>query len=133
MPEALITIAAYPTAYEAHLVRSQLAAFGIEARLADEHLVNANWLWSNAVGGVKVQVPESQVTEAEDILQSPPIADEDEPDALCPHCGGSDVHPFLEKRLTFLTWLILGLPLLPPTGKLVCHGCGQKWSAYNPS
>lgn len=37
---------------QAELARSVLASAGIEAFLVNEHVVNVNWLYANAVGGV---------------------------------------------------------------------------------
>ena len=68
MPDQLVTIGSYSTAYEASLVRAELEAFDIDATLADENAIGVNWLWSNALGGVKVQVPESEVEAALGIL-----------------------------------------------------------------
>ena len=91
MPEALLTIGAYSTWFEANLVRSELEAFDLHPILADAHTVNVNWLWSNAVGGVKVQIPVSEAEEARRILESGPAEPEPElesnEDASCPVCG----------------------------------------------
>jgi hypothetical protein len=129
----LVTIASYSTAYEARLVRGELEAFGIDATLADENAVSLNWLWSNALGGVKVQVPESEVEAALGILGTEwreKTGGQDMPPAnVCPGCGGSDTHYFLDKRGSFLTWLLLGVPIMPAVSKRVCAGCGRKWKA----
>ena len=48
-------------ATEAYLIKGGLAAEGIPAEVLDEHLVGINWLYSDAVGGVKVVVrPEDE-------------------------------------------------------------------------
>ena len=52
----LVTVASYWLPYEAHLARSKLEAQGIPAALADEHTIEAQWLFANALGGVKVMV-----------------------------------------------------------------------------
>lgn len=49
----LVVAAAFTNVHEAHLARSVLEAAGIEATIADEHLVSMTWTYSNAVGGVK--------------------------------------------------------------------------------
>jgi hypothetical protein len=125
MPDGLITIGRYSTPYEASLVRSKLESAGIEAFVEDDYTINANWMWSNALGGVKVLVPTSQADEARGILEadqpeSPP-ADE----GVCPVCGSADVQRFVEKRGAFLTWLLLGLPLWPVETKVACRNCGR--------
>src|SRR6185437_8815829 len=68
--DPLITIASFALPVEAHLARTKLESEGIEAHVADENIVSINWLYSNAVGGVKLQVPESQADRARQILQA---------------------------------------------------------------
>jgi hypothetical protein len=75
--------------------------------------VNVNWLWSNALGGIKVQVPESEAANALHQLDLEPSYDEDVAEAadaavaVCPRCGGQHADLFLDKKGSFLTWLIL--------------------------
>ena len=134
MADGLVTVGSYTTVYEANLVKSRLEAFGIDARLMDAFTVNASWLWSNAVGGVKVQVPESSENEARLLLQTEPSDEQDvgrAPEAAipCPACGCAETRFFLDKRGSLLTWLVLGLPVLPAVAKRACAGCGHKWKA----
>lgn len=58
------------SAPDAELAASALEAAGIEARLRDQHTVGVNWLWSLALGGVAVEVPEGQWAEAAEILET---------------------------------------------------------------
>jgi hypothetical protein len=74
-------VGSYSTSYEANLVKSRLGAFGIDAILIDEHTINANWLWSNLLGGVKVQVSESEIEEARQLIHAEPLEEQDEKDA----------------------------------------------------
>jgi tetratricopeptide (TPR) repeat protein len=64
----LVTIAAFSFPAQAHVVKGRLEAEGIRAFVVDEELVTANWLYSGAVGGVKVKVREGDVERALDIL-----------------------------------------------------------------
>jgi hypothetical protein len=70
MTDELITIARYSTPHEAQLAKSVLDAAGILAFVADEHTITMNWLYSNALGGVKLQVPASLASEAEAVLDA---------------------------------------------------------------
>lgn len=131
MPEQLVTVGTYSTAYEANLVKAELEAFYVDAVLADENIVNLNWLLSNMLGGVKVLVAESEAGEARRVLSlensEPPEAPEST--GVCPVCGGSKSHYFLDKRGSFLTWLFVGVPVIPTFSKRVCDDCGTKWKA----
>jgi hypothetical protein len=55
---------------DAHLARSALAAAGIPAILADANLVQANSLWSIALGGARVLVPARYHGDAEAIMKA---------------------------------------------------------------
>ncbi|MDZ4299014.1 MAG: DUF2007 domain-containing protein [Moraxellaceae bacterium] len=57
----MITVARFSLAIEAHIARAKLESEGIPAFVADEHTVTAQWLYSNAIGGVRLQVPDSYV------------------------------------------------------------------------
>ncbi len=64
----LVTVATFNEASPANLTRSFLNDHGIDATLADEHLVEMNWMLSNAVGGIKLKVPFEQEVEARALL-----------------------------------------------------------------
>lgn len=60
----LVTVAAYDDLSFAYMAKARLESEGIPCFLANEHLVGVQWLYSNAVGGIKVQVPEAVAEEA---------------------------------------------------------------------
>jgi hypothetical protein len=68
-PERMVTIAQCNLPAEAHAMRVRLEAAGIPVFLADELTVAMDWLLSNAIGGVKVQVPERYVPRATRLLE----------------------------------------------------------------
>lgn len=65
---ALATIASFSFAHEAYIARAKLESEGIPVALSDEHTINMQWLYSNALGGVKVQVPTPFAEQAIEIL-----------------------------------------------------------------
>src|SRR4029077_18734235 len=67
--ERMITVARCSLAAQAHAMRVQLEAAGIPVFLADELTVAMDWLLSNAIGGVKVQVPERCAPPASRLLE----------------------------------------------------------------
>lgn len=132
MNENLVTIGKYSTPYEANMVKSQLESAGIPVFIADEFTIGMNWLYSNALGGVKVQVPESLALEAQELLASEVETQttHDLAMATCLQCGSQNTGDFLDKRsgfLTILTWVLLGLPLLFQSKKKKCCDCGHRW------
>ena len=68
----MVTIAQCNLPAEAHAMRVRLEAAGIPVFLADELTVAMDWLLSNAIGGVKVQVPERYVPRATRLLKGLP-------------------------------------------------------------
>ncbi len=62
------TIATFSLPHEAHMLRMRLEGAGIPAFLQDENTVQMDWLYSNAIGGVKVQVAEEDWHRAAEYL-----------------------------------------------------------------
>jgi hypothetical protein len=132
MVRPLIVVRAFSHPHEAQLACSALQASGIEAIIADAHIVTANWLLSNAVGGVKVLVPAEDADAAREILDSTAVVQaSDRPETndataiVCPRCGSGDVAPVTRgKRLAVLSWLIVSFPLFPVRHRMRCQNCG---------
>ncbi len=68
--DKITTIATYLHPFQAEVDRQVLEQEGIRTFLADENVVGANWLWSSAVGGVKLQVAESDASRATALLEA---------------------------------------------------------------
>lgn len=66
--ENWVTVAAYTSPWMAHLAKARLEADGIECELADEHTANIDWVYANAIGGVKLRVHPAAASEAHQIL-----------------------------------------------------------------
>ncbi len=63
-----VTIGHYSLPYEAHLGRARLESEGIDAMVVDEHTINMQWMLSDALGGVRLQVDEEDAQRAQTIL-----------------------------------------------------------------
>lgn len=63
------TVAIFNYAHELTIIRSRLEAEGIECKTIDELTVQVNPLYSNAIGGVKLQVKEGDAEQAIKILK----------------------------------------------------------------
>jgi len=139
MTERLVTIATYSQAIEADLSRTRLESEGIDCFLADEHTVTVNWLYSNAVGGVKLKVRESDGQRAIEILRRQPVTADDPDDQVaehdeirCPRCDSTDVnYERFSRRLTFASWLLLSFPFPFFKRKWECRKCGLQWKPDN--
>ena len=130
----------YTTVGEAEAARSALEAAGIEAEVADENTISVDWLYSQAVGGVKVRVPEESLAEAAEVLAN--AAQDVEPggdteaaatERHCPRCGSREYYHVIWRRLraasllfSFGFFLIAPVWLLLPKWK--CDSCGlRRW------
>ena len=69
MAGRLVTIATFDQAGQAHIAKNALEAAGLRAVLTDEAIVAMDWLLSNAVGGIKVQVLEEDADRAVSVLE----------------------------------------------------------------
>ncbi len=132
----LVTIATFSHQTEAYIPKARLEAEGIWAFIADGGTVGANWLYSNAVGGVKLQVRDADVERAIEILGiEPPETEwddiefaggEQDAESTCPRCHSDNIrYERFAMRPLFASWLFLGVPL--PFLKWKCGDCGYEW------
>lgn len=126
----LTTIARYSLPYEAHLARARLESEGIPAFVADEHTINMQWLYSDALGGVRLQVPEPWALRALSVLaedREQVLMEEQQVDTeLCRHCGSADTeYHQIGRRWAFLMFLGINFPLFPVRDGLRCRDCGK--------
>ena len=129
--ERWITVSSHRDAPAAYIAKSRLDAAGVPATIADEHTVGVAWLWSGAVGGVKVQVPETSLQAARSVLRSDPDPAPAEPGSYgrCPRCGSlSVVASRLRQRSGFLS-LLFGVPFRLGRWGRHCPECGHSFRA----
>ena len=69
MSEELTTVATYVFNGPADVAKDHLERHGIPAFLADANLVTWHWLYGNAIGWIKLQVPASRAAEAVRLLE----------------------------------------------------------------
>lgn len=147
----LCTVARFDFPWQAHLARGQLETAGIEAYIADEHTITMDWLYSQALGGVRLQVAKHDLSAARQVLAK--ISDEsslatdidpeeqttletDEPlgsitepitKTYCQACGSAALLPHVQgRRPAFLVFLIAGFPLWPFKRRWRCEDCGSE-------
>lgn len=125
----MITVATFSFPYEAHIARAKLESEGIPAFVVDEHTINAQWLYSQAMGGVRVQVPNEHAYRASEILEtdySGVLEEQEGIDPLvCPNCGSTKVEQILQgKKMAFIAFLFLGFPLWRYKYLVRCASCG---------
>jgi hypothetical protein len=138
-PDALLgvkTIRQYRDQAEAILARSALESSGIACFLRDENTIRIDWLWSNLMGGIRLQVAEADVEAAEAVLSQPipeSVAVDGESDfqqPQCPKCGSLDSRfNNLDAKVAATSILLFGFPIPAPPEKDFwhCNNCGTNW------
>jgi len=157
--EPLVTIASFSYPQEAYLYQALLDYTGIDCFVADDYIVTANWLYSTAVGGVKLRVRKSDVqdalliltqvvnTDTENIVDAAELEDE-----KCPRCSSENVRlvtfdirllniPWLLLQLGLpyflrwlsLVWILIHIPLPFFYKRQKCRVCGNKWKQKKQS
>jgi hypothetical protein len=130
------TVASFREPYQAHLAKGKLEAEGIPAIVLDEHLVQINWNFSQAIGGVKVQVPEAALDQAREILKSDYLEKlsatdeaklEPTPEDVCPKCGSDSISSHRYSLWSLVPSLLFLLPIFFRREKWVCNDCGATW------
>ncbi|HCC85715.1 MAG TPA: hypothetical protein DEQ06_03810 [Porphyromonadaceae bacterium] len=135
--EQLITIKTYTYPHEVYVERGKLESEGIETFLKDETTVQVYNFYSNAVGGIKLQVFSEDVNRALAILDSvketvPKLVvfskKEIENTSVCPFCGSDNIGKKKNANwLTLIPYLLVGF-ILPVYGKsYLCFDCDKRW------
>jgi hypothetical protein len=130
----LITVETFTNPVEAHITKGLLESEGIPASLASEHHVWSAWHFSQALGGVRLQVPAEYGYRAREVLarqrrgeyQEALEEQESLEPARCTGCGSTDLRftrSPLSILLLFLTLGISGLIFPPRINGVKCNAC----------
>jgi hypothetical protein len=132
----LATVGQYRDMAEAFVARAVLDQAGIECFLRDENTVRTDWLLSNAIGGMRLQVAAKDQAAAEELL-SQPIPGQFETDPgeefvqpVCPKCGSTDVIANDPDRKVMALSMLIKLPIphsRPSDEEWRCMTCGCVW------
>jgi DNA-directed RNA polymerase subunit RPC12/RpoP len=126
-----VTIRTFSSAWEADLAKTHLEASGINAFILDSQTISVNWLFSNAIGGIKLQVAEDQAKEAKEVLSHTHVDVQElnvEEKIECPQCESKKVTLInWERRWSLVSILLLGFPIFYPRNRYQCQNCGNRW------
>ncbi len=143
MSNQLVTVAAFIFPFDAYLLKMRLESCGIECFLADDSFIFLIWLFSLAIGGVKIKVRESDLEAVADVLAQEPLTTdlpedwtfEDGTVRTCPRCNSPVVfYEMFHRRLVYASWALLailfpyyGFPFPVLSRKWKCLMCGCRW------
>ncbi|MGA2902991.1 MAG: DUF2007 domain-containing protein [Candidatus Korobacteraceae bacterium] len=143
MLEELVTISKFLSLGEAKLAQGKLVSAGISAFVCDENMHAMNWHMGMALGGIRLQVPDSQVVRALEVLED---FDPEDPEALpaedgdddemeevacCPECESLEIREVASTDSRQIALWSSAIPLPePPTQvsrRWKCLMCGYQW------
>ncbi len=126
----MTTVATFGEIHQAQLLRSYLAAEGINATIPDELTVQNTWHLTQAIGGLRVQVPAEQAEAAEKLVAEFLNNLNQPTQHPCPRCQSKDT----SNEDTASNWTLLGFVVLllisigiiaPLRPKYHCRSCGH--------
>lgn len=141
MSDDLITIANFVSLGEAKLAQGKLASEGISAFVCDEHMHGLGWHMGMAMGGIRLQVPDSQVVRALETLDGFEVNDgpagELDPDeemeevACCPECESLEIREVSNGSPRQIALWSAAIPFPEPAAETMhrwkCLACGYQW------
>src|SRR5580704_14874948 len=142
MLEELVTISKFVSLGEAKLAQGKLISAGISAFVCDENMHAMNWHMGMALGGIRLQVPESQVVRALEVLDDfePEESveaemedgdDEMEEVACCPECESLEIREVASANPRQIALWSAAIPFPEPptheTHRWKCLSCGYQW------
>ena len=96
--DKIVVFQTFADPIKANIVKGLLDSYGIECFLSDENIVHLNALYSQAVGGVKLNIFEKDIDRISAILQSENIppetvlpGEEEKSKVVCPNCQSANV------------------------------------------
>lgn len=143
MPGQLVTIARYRDLSEAWLYQSKLDSAGIPAFLRDEQVITFWWYYSNALGGIRLEVHPSDAEEALKIITTdvPKEFEYETPSGLkqfsqpaCVKCGSLNIEHFHENRAISVALIFsVNIPYPLGGGQWHCLTCDTRWEVVDES
>jgi Putative prokaryotic signal transducing protein len=136
MSEELVTIAKFFSLGEAKLAQGKLSSEGISAFLCDEHTHAINWHMGAAFGGIRLQVPDSQLVRALEVLENfqpdePGEEEETEEVPCCPECESLEIREVAGTNPHQIALWSSAIPFPEPptqtTHQWRCLMCGYQW------
>jgi len=142
MLDELVTISKFFSLGEAKLAQGKLVSAGISAFVCDENMHALNWHIGMALGGIRLQVPDSQVVRALEVLDdfepeetglehAEEDDDETEEVACCPECESLEIRQVTGASPRQITLWSAAIPFPEPAPETVRHWkclmCGYHW------
>jgi len=134
--QALTVVAAFPEVHQAYAAIAALRAAGVHAEVRDDAYVGLAWHHAQALGGIRILVPPTELQAAQEVLAGvePAVVEaaaaaSSPMEQCCPYCRSARVERITGSGFHDIrTWLLLGLPLLLGRIRWKCADCGVEYS-----
>jgi len=129
-----IVVQSYNNYIDANIIMGRLEEEGIQCWLKDENTVTIDPILTNAIGGIKLMVPDAQAERAFELLKK--FRSEIKAEIKCPRCGSDNVEYVTTPRKTS-NWLgaIIGFFItsyaLSTDYVYHCFNCGFEFEDLN--
>ncbi len=137
MSDRMVTVARFRDLPEALVTLGKLESADIPAELYDDNMVRIDWMYSNAIGGIRLQVPEAHLDDAQAILAAPiqPTLEVETADGIesfaqprCPRCGSLNIERLDRNRdLRYVAIFLFPVPIPPGDEIWHCADCTARW------
>ena len=107
-------------------------SYGIECLAKDELTVQIHNFYSQAIGGIRLQVRANDIERAKEILNDNPDLKTDFEDSKisCPNCNSGNVTKIKLNRVrSIVALMLIGLPIPFPARKYQCYKCHVEFKA----
>lgn len=126
-PQVWVTVRSFRDLSEGIVARAALESAGISCLLRDENTVRLEWQISNFIGGMRLQVCEPDLQEAQQVLAGL-AADEVAAEERCPRCNGTNLsHDQQRRGLALMALWLFGVPMPQGKAKWRCADCGTSF------
>lgn len=127
-------------AIEANRYKQVLLENGIQSYIANELTIQSDWLLSNALGGIRLQVFENDLEAASKILEDfennedfklevEHTIENPDFDFTCPKCGSNHIYRDEKPGGLFgISLLLIGIPIKASSDKYICYYCGNEFN-----
>lgn len=125
-----ITIATYTFPHEVYVDRSKLESYGIYCFVMDEITIQVHNFYSNALGGLKLQVQQKDFERAKKIISNHPDISTDYTDSKikCPNCNSGNIDSIsLNRKISLVILMLTGLPIPIFSRKYHCYECHDEF------
>jgi hypothetical protein len=129
---SFITLSTFNNYMDANLRLIHLQEEGINCWLKDENTVTIDPILTNAIGGIKLMVHETQAERAADLLRI--MMNKEKQQTPCPACNSLNVEYIVTNRnagnwLSAITTFMLGDFAMAPHKVFHCFDCGNEFEA----